>query len=188
MHRPSNSPTYSDIWTKSRVHGFPHLQRKTSGLTWPGNLVHTEAWFELPNNELYKPRDTYCFPDREGKLIYSLVFYWIQYPVHSPNHEVSLTKESGQSQSPSSILTWVGNHDSNLILFSASGIPSLIFVLRFQTVAWPQYTACPSCPKTLPADTLRNPNRADWWRIVSAEGNLQSLEEESDYSNVQIST
>lgn len=66
LHSPSYSPTYSDTWKDNIAWGFPHLQSKTGGIIWPGNLVHSLAWFGSPKNEQCRPWGSSATPQKQG--------------------------------------------------------------------------------------------------------------------------
>lgn len=70
-------------WHLQRGHSssHPYMQSKTSGVTWPGNLVHTLTWFIFPNNNLYGPWVPSCCSSKTVKLLHSPINYWIQHPV-----------------------------------------------------------------------------------------------------------
>lgn len=84
-----------------------------------------------------------------------------------------------QPQSPSYSLTYAENKARNPAqLFSAIWSPHL--KLRAQAVACTKIypDSKTYLPKMFPADTSRKPSLPDWW-TVSAEGNLESMEEET---------
>lgn len=73
----SDSHAYSDIWTESTAGGFYCLQSKTGGSVWPGNSVHSLAWFGSPNNKLCRSwSSSYC-STRAEKLSHSPTYCWV---------------------------------------------------------------------------------------------------------------
>lgn len=67
-------PDYCSTSTDNTACAFPCLQRKTSGLTWPGYSVNILALYESPNNKPVRPWVSFCCPSRAGKLILSLIY------------------------------------------------------------------------------------------------------------------
>ena len=102
-------------------------------------------WLGSPNNEMYRLWVLYCCHARAQKSHLLLDI------VTSPNHLVSLTRESRQPWSPSYSLTCVGDQASSTIQqFSASGTTP-IPILRAETITLPsiKHNSRPLLPKNI---------------------------------------
>lgn len=65
---------------RAQLMTFPTCKANLVVFTWLEFSVHTSTWFRSPNNPC-NPWVPTCYPTRARKLIYSLIYWWVWYPV-----------------------------------------------------------------------------------------------------------